>query len=168
MEGNKICGNTFLFEAIKYFRCKVKSGRGGCYRPLMFGIYGLIAFVVALNCISIQIGGQRYYTSIFYDFGETKVSSPVEIHNPGIANGSYSGCREGYLFSINIKLPYQWTLFPFFIVSDKACPGALLTLLKRLCKRHSVRFKAEYLDGRTRLFLEEKTGMNDFRIVENQ
>src|SRR6202012_3913527 len=80
--------NAFYLKAFDQFLAEVETRRGGGYSAFMFGIYGLVTFLIFLIRLAFDVFGQGSLTQYFQYLAELVIAAiPQETDSPSPAGG---------------------------------------------------------------------------------
>ena len=123
--------HSFFLESVQYAFCEMQTGCRGGYGPFYLRVDGLVSFLVAFLCLSVQVGRNGQLTEEFQNVGKGYFRIvPGEI-NPmaGAVTFSTGGSQcQGFAFDCHFLV--QRAFFPFLQVANHAEPGRMLGLLE--------------------------------------
>ena len=168
VKGDEFGGDAFGAEFVEDALGEVEPCSGCRHGSLMEGIDGLVAFVVAALGFAVQIGWQWDDAYLLKQGGKVVASSPMKRDYPGVADGFLTFCRECTWLSVDGEGMGEGFTLPFLVVAYKAEPLAAFGGFEGLRDGHVPGFETEDFDNGTCGFLEEKSCVDDFRVVEYQ
>lgn len=168
MEGDEVGGNAFAAKRLEDFRREMKTCGRCSDGALMLGIYCLVTFVIAAYGFAVEIGWQGDDTGLVNQVGKTESAVPVEVYNPSIADSLTAGGSEGDGLPLEVELTGKGAFLPLLIIANEADPCAMLALLERKSHGHLIGFETKDLNGRASGLAEEKAGMDNLSVVEDQ
>ena len=174
MKGQFLTINTSLIEGLEDTLREVKTSSRSSHRTLDFGIDSLVSRLVALLCLTIEVGRNRQLAYSIQKFCPSIVAIPRKFDDVGSTMKSFPFTSQSHLLTIgHLNLTEELALFPFLQIAHQTIPlhTPFLGKVQLVIVRKSW-FKAEHFDEGTLHPLcgslsEVQTCLDDLGIVED-
>ena len=159
--------NTLLVECTKHVVCEMKTGSWGCHTTLDFAIHSLIGGLVALLCLTVEIGRYGQFARNVEDVGKGNGGIvPRKAHEGRVVRQFLHAEADGVPFHDDVAR--ECSRFPFLGISHQTLPRTLAVGLEHLLVVGRLSgFEQEHLNQGSCVFAEMNPCLNDARVVEH-